>query len=128
MRSLFVVFLPPALDDEPSFPNRDEDPAVEAAIPKHAVERLDIVVLPGTARVDELCGDPALRDPFLDSLADDLWAVVALDDSRNPSALDQVLENTDDVVRVQELSRLDPDRFPGEIIDHRQEPKPSFVS
>jgi len=127
MRTLLVVFLAPSLDDEPRFPNRDEEPSIQAAVAEHAVERLVVPVLPRASGLDELCGDPARRDPVLDPIADELGTVVALDHTGNTTDLHQLLEDADHVVRVQEPSRLDPDRFPRELVDDRQEPKPSSI-
>jgi hypothetical protein len=39
MRPLFVVFLAPPPDNESRFPNRDEEPSIQAAVAEHAVER-----------------------------------------------------------------------------------------
>ena len=44
-----------------------------------------------------------------------------------PSALDQLAEHANDVVRVQEPGALDPDGLPSELVDDRQEAKPPTV-
>ena len=41
-------------------------------------------------------------DPVLDALRHELRAVVALDDPRMPAALDELVENSNHIVRVQE--------------------------
>ena len=60
-------------------------------------------------------------------LGHELGPVVALDHSGRTSALDQTAEDSNDVVRVQEPTRLDPEALPGELVDHGQEPEPSSV-
>jgi hypothetical protein len=111
-------------DDEPCFSNRQERPAVQTAVPEDRVERLVVPVLPRTSRLDELRVDASLCEPLLNVLSNQLGSVVALDDPGFPAALDELTENTNDIVRVQEPARLDPERLPCELVDHRQEAEP----
>jgi hypothetical protein len=91
MKLRLVVFLAPALDHEPRFADRDEETSVQSTIAERANERLATSVLPWAARLDSLRHDPALRDPFLNPLANELGAVVALDDAANAPDLDRLL-------------------------------------
>jgi hypothetical protein len=84
-------------------------------------------VLPGASWLDVLRVDAPAFDPFLKMLSHQLRPVVALDDGRMPTALDELTENANHVVRVQESSGLDPDRFPRELVDHSQKAKPPSV-
>ena len=43
------------------------------------------------------------------------------------AALDELIENSNHIVRIQESSAFDPDRFTRELVDHGQEPKPTTV-
>lgn len=44
-----------------------------------------------------------------------------------PSDLDQLIENPNQIVRVQEPGALDPDRLASELVDHREKTKPPAV-
>jgi hypothetical protein len=79
------------------------------------------------AGFDVLRVDAPAFDPILEMLSVEFWAVFALDDRRVASALDQLAEHSNHIVRVQESSGLDPDRLARELIDHREEPKPPSV-
>ncbi len=98
MRPLLVVFLSPTLDDEPRFPKRRKGPAVQTALLQDAVERFVVAVLPGTPRIDVLRVDPMPFDPVLSVLSNEYRAVVALDDTRSASALDELPEHPHDIV------------------------------
>ncbi len=98
VRPLFVAFRSPALDDEPHFPKRRKDPAAQAAIPWDALERLVVALLPGTPRIDALRVDPMIFDPVLNVLSNEFRTVVALDDTRSASALDELPKHPHDIV------------------------------
>lgn len=53
MWSYSVVVPPPLLDQDTGFLQRVEDLPVQQLIPQLPVERLDVPVLPRTARLDE---------------------------------------------------------------------------
>jgi hypothetical protein len=84
-------------------------------------------VLPGAAWLDVFRVDAPAFDPFLKMLSHQLRSVIALDDGRMPTALDELTENANNVVRVQESSGLDPDRLSRELIDNGEEPKSPSV-
>ena len=52
MWPLLVVLLVPALDEQSSFSNREERPAIQAAVAQHAIERL--VMPKGTSCLRQL--------------------------------------------------------------------------
>jgi hypothetical protein len=52
---------------------------------------------------------------------------VALDDPRMTSGLDELVENSDDIVRVQESGALDPDRFASELVYHGEKAELSAI-
>ena len=53
MRPHLIIFLPPLGNQYLGFGQRRENIPVEQFVPQFAVERLDIAILPRTARFDE---------------------------------------------------------------------------
>lgn len=71
-----VVVVAPSLDDYCGLLARSEPLQREALIAQLAVEALISPVLPRLARVAQRGCDASLRDPFEDSVADELGTVV----------------------------------------------------
>ena len=79
MRPLPVVVVPPVREDQSRLAERAYQLAVQALLPEAAVEALGVSVLPGASGVDVEGLDPVFLEPSLDSLGDELGAVVGAD-------------------------------------------------
>lgn len=98
MRSLGVVMLAPAFNDDPGFTQRIEDLTVEQFIAEAGIEALAVTVLPRRSRLDVngLCTGSS--DPVADVLRDLLRAVVGADEVRHAACDEQVAQRIDGVV------------------------------
>jgi len=76
MRPDGIVVTSPALDDDLSLSQREEDFAIQQFIPQTGVEALDEAVLPGASRCDVCGASTHRRDPILDSFGDELRTVI----------------------------------------------------
>lgn len=65
VRTNLVIGLPPTLDQHLRLQQRKEDLPVQQLVPKLAVERLHVPILPGTLRFDEQRLHTHLRQPSL---------------------------------------------------------------
>src|SRR5688572_14425714 len=90
VRSDRIVFSSPSFDEHLRFPERVEDLAIQKLVTELAVERLDVAVLPRTARLDvkRLHVDPS--QPLPNLRRGELGAVVGTDVSRHAAADEQV--------------------------------------
>ena len=78
MRSNVVVLPPPALGEHLNLLECVEDLAIEKLVSQSGIERFDVAVLPGTARLDEERShlQPAEPLPERPSEAPASWALV----------------------------------------------------
>lgn len=92
MRTFFVVFLPVGLQDHRGLCQGHELVLVEALVPKLAVEALDVGVLDGLARPDEVQLHPAAVGPLVHGPAREFRPVVTGDDLGQAAELGDLVE------------------------------------
>ena len=123
VRPLFVVFAPPACDEDLRLRQRGEDLSVEALVAQLAIEGLDIAVLPGAARLDEEGRDADAREPGPDRMGRELGAVVGAQRG-GWAALDEELGQTgEDVVGPQAAGDHDGEALARVLIDDAEQPQ-----
>ncbi len=76
MRSDLIVVATPLLDDDPGLAERIEDLPVQQFVTHAGVEALDVSVLPRAPGRDVRGRSANTSDPLLDSLGNELWAIV----------------------------------------------------
>ena len=79
VRPIVVIIHPPAIRNISQFVDAQEQFSVEQFISEPAVERLDIAVLPRTARGDVQGLHARFLQPFLHGFRDKLRAIIATD-------------------------------------------------
>src|SRR4051812_39148125 len=108
-------------EDDLRFLQRLEHLSVQQLVPQPAVERLAVGVLPRAPRGDVQRLRPTSGQPAPDRLGDELRPVVAPDELRLASDLEQVLQGRYHTLGIHAPLDLDRQAFPGELIDHRQQ-------
>ena len=79
MRSLGIVMLMPAFDDDLDFPERIEDFTVEKFIPQLVTESPAVAVLPRRFPLDPGCLRADCGDQVVNNLVNELLAAVGVD-------------------------------------------------
>ena len=108
MRSLCIVVLSPALDDDPRLSEAVEHLPVQQLVAELGVEALAVAVLPGASGLDERGPGSHRGDPLSHGLGDELGTIVGTDMARNATQDEEVRQDVDDIGRLQ--SPVDPDR------------------
>src|SRR5215471_18194483 len=96
VRPLRVVAFPPLLDEFAGVCQAAKPADSEALVAKVAVEALQMAVLHGLARIDEIQFDVVLVRPGIERLPGKLGAVIQCDPLGWPMPVDQVLQEADD--------------------------------
>ena len=100
MRSYSVVVPPPLLDQDTSLPQCVENLPVQQLIPQLPDERLDVSVLPRTARLDEQRSHAKSHEPLPNRLGAEFRPVVRPDMGRNAPADEQVRQGVENIMGV----------------------------
>jgi hypothetical protein len=118
-----IIVASPALDDDLGLTQGIEDLAIEQLITQPRIERFDIAVLPGTARLDIGRLGTDCGDPFLNRTRHELGSVVGTHVA-GYAAQDEEIGQDIDHVDAFELTR-DPDgqAFMGELVDNVEHPE-----
>ena len=119
VRSCFVVIASPLPDDGSSMRKVVEVVIVQALVAKLAVERLDVAVLHGPARLNELECDGVSVSPLIERLGSEFRPLVGANRRRPAAKARNTLEHANDVVASHAMIERDLERLLGEVIDHR---------
>jgi len=91
---------------------------VEVLIAHPTVERLDLGVLPGAARIDEDGPRTVEPAPVVDGVGDELRTVVEADPDRGGSALfGEAVQASEDTIGIDGTLHVRGESLPGELID-----------
>ena len=121
MRSLLIVRPSETLDLDAGFGDRGERLHVQALIAQPAIEALRNGVLPGTSGIDIERRCLLKREPSLDGMGDDLWAIVAAQIGGRAVRGEEPSQHADDARTRKRRGHLDRQTFARELIDHRQQ-------
>ena len=92
--AIIVVIDSPRLDLAASVGQREEYIGVEAFVAQTSIKGLDVAVVDGLPRSDEVELDTVLECPCVEHLGLELGAVIDLHDLRVPETLDGTLERS----------------------------------
>jgi hypothetical protein len=90
MRADGVVVMPPAFDDDLSFPQRVEDLAVEQFVSQARIKTFDKAILPGAPWRDVGGLGSHGRDPILQGFCDELRAIVGTDMAKHAAQDEEI--------------------------------------
>ena len=113
-----IIIQPPAIHNVPCLGQVQEQLAIEAFIPKLAVEALHVSILPGTARFDEQCPDLGLLEPLPHRLARELRTVIAAEVAGTTTQSEQLLQGGHHVRARERPGHLDRQALPRELVHH----------
>jgi len=123
MRTLCVVVIPPAIDQDLRFSKRVEDLAIKQLVSKLAIEALDESVLPRAPRFNVQRRDTDIAQPASHSLGGKLSTVVRADVPWDTSCRHQPCQSLKHIA-VAEISRhIDRKTLSRMLIDHREHTK-----
>jgi len=128
VRALLVVIVAPVREDHSRLAERVYQLAVQALLPEAAVEALGVPVLPWATGVDIESLDPIALQPSLDSLGDELGAVVGADAFGGPMLAYRLLQQGQRVGGPDGAVGVDAVALPRELVDQieRSELAPSL--
>ena len=124
---LLIVFHAPAFHDDPSFKQGAKELPVKAFIAELVMEAFDVPVFPWGARRDVEGLDALIREPVLDGIGDELWAIVTSDVLGCSVALDSRFHHRDDIHRTDAPCGMGCQTLPGVLVDQRQDPEAAAV-
>jgi len=112
-----VVVDPPVFGQDLGFEEGVEALGVEVLIAHPTVERLDLGVLPGAARVDE--GGPRAVEPAPvgNGVGDELRTVVEADPDRGVALFGEAVQASGDTIGIDGTLHVTGESLPGELID-----------
>ena len=121
---MLVVIDPPVLGQYPGLLEGAEQFLIEELVTEPAVERLDVGVLPGRARLDIRGTGTTEPAKVPDRVGSQLRAVVHPDEGWGAATdLDQLFEDINGPFSCKGPVYLDYEYLPGELINHVQEPE-----
>jgi len=127
MRTYSVAVSPPLLDQHTSLPQRVERLPVQQLVLQHPVERLDVSILPRTARLDEQCSHADSPEPLTNRPGAELRPVVGPVVCRDAPADEQIRHGVQNIVRVDPPALFDGQALPRVLVNYRQHPEhPAF--
>ena len=119
----FVVFFSPSFQKDFCFSQRVEDFAVQELVSKFVVKALDVTLLPRRPRLDVVTLDSSPFEPVLDSVSNELGAVVTPDKTRRSMLVDKFFKDFDDIFCPITLARTQAVTFASMLIDHAEHSK-----
>src|SRR6266850_2536793 len=127
VRALLIVVHAPPFDQHPGLVQHGEPVFVETFIPHLPVETLHVGVLHRLAGLDELLLHAALVGPAIQRPTGEFRAVVGYYPFGQAPPSADLIEHARHALPGQRGIHLDGQTLAGEVIDHRQQPKPSPV-
>ena len=109
-----------ALDVKLSVEQREEPVLIQALVPKLPVEALDVRVLDGLTRLDELQRDAGISGPHIEGIAAEFGAIVERQARRPPVRRDDGLQRGDDRRAREAVRHGDGEALAGAAIDQGQ--------
>src|SRR6187397_1430420 len=122
-----IVVASPALDDDLGLTQGIEDLAVEQLITQPRIERFNIAVLPGTARLDIGRLGTDCGDLFLNRTRHELGSIVGTHVAGYAAQDEEVRQGIDHVDAFQPTRDADGQAFVGELVDDVEHPEPPSV-
>lgn len=120
MRTQRVVMLSSAFDEDGCLPKGVEDFLVEQLVPELVVEAFVVAILPWRSGLDleRLHADPA--QPVTDGMGGELGTIVATDVIGRAVPLEQLGEDSKDVIAPELALDMDRQALAAVLVDHRQ--------